>query len=150
MQDPHDSMSQLAEQMNWLAQLMNSEFWQQIQSGMDSTRTPGQRVGMPPNLHQAHTFGRPINPPAPNQYPPLEIYVTPADVVLCASLPGASPQTVAASLTTPSELVLEAFVPPDGLAAPLLRERFSGYCARTVTLPAPVRASGAKHIITTS
>lgn len=73
--------------------------------------------------------------------PPLDVYVTSDEVVLHAVLPGLpDPRHVMVSLSSPTELLLEAFIPPrhpEGVY--LQRERFSGYCSRLVTLPASVR-----------
>ena len=73
--------------------------------------------------------------------PPLDVYVTPDEVVVHAVLPGLPDlRHVRISLTGPTEMLLEAFIPPrlpEGMY--LQRERFAGYCSRLVTLPASVR-----------
>lgn len=72
--------------------------------------------------------------------PPLDLYVMPDEVVVHAVLPGLpDPRHVMISLTSPTELLLEAYIPPrlpEGMY--LQRERFAGYCSRLVTLPASV------------
>jgi HSP20 family molecular chaperone IbpA len=86
---------------------------------------------------------------AANPGPPLDVYVTPNEVVIHAVLPGLpDPRHVIISLTSPTEILLEAYIPPrlpEGMY--LQRERFTGYCSRLVTLPASVRpVAAAKYL----
>lgn len=135
MQNPTDVMSDLTKQMGWLNQMFGEDFFTHMQNA----------GGVRPRSRQA---GAPARPVATGGAPPLEIYVTPNEVVICATLPGLSSQEdVAISLTSPHELVLEAMIQPPPAAEPtmvLLRERFTGYCHRLLTLPAPVLATGAR------
>lgn len=136
MNDPREAMKQLADQMGWLSQMMGGEFWGQLQEGLEAARPSAVRPGAPAGARP----GAPLR--GQQAFPPLDIYVTDAEVVISAALPGVAPEAVAVSLTTPGEVVLEAFMPPEAIGTPLMRERPAGYCIRTVTLPAPVRADG--------
>jgi HSP20 family molecular chaperone IbpA len=146
MQDPRESMRQLADQMGWLSQMMSGEFWNQVQDGLDAARPPTapprQGAGAGPGPGPGRAPGRPTGPLG-GTFPPLEIYLTAAEVVVCAAVPGAGPEGIALSLASPGELVLEVFAQPRGMGAGLVRERFAGYCTRTVTLPASVHPHGA-------
>lgn len=134
MQNPLDSLQQFSEQMNWVSQMFGPDTMGQMRDVMKAMKETGERP-------------KPAAPPAPgsqNAGPPLEIYVTPDAVVLCAVLPGlASPQHVQLSLLGPKELLLEAFLAPRALEGGLLQqERFTGHCQRVVLLPAAVMAEG--------
>lgn len=75
----------------------------------------------------------------------MELYATPAEVLLYAALPGlAGPEHVAVTLLSPTELVLEAYVAPDAPGLPLHCERQTGYCYRALAVPVPVRPEGAR------
>lgn len=84
---------------------------------------------------------RPRREGASSAGPPLDVYVTPDEVVVQAVLPGLPDvQHVRICLTSPTEILLEAFIPPrlpEGMY--IQRERFTGYCSRLVTVPASVR-----------
>lgn len=128
---PADAMRQLEEQMGWLQQFMGEDFWSQVQQ----VARPGQKAvaGAPAPAQRG-----------PAGMPPVEVYATATEVVVTALLPGLSgPDQVAASLATPLELVLEAFLPtPPPASVTLHRECPTGYCARTVSLPTAVNPQG--------
>jgi len=127
--DPGKVVQRIAEQLEALGDVFGDELWREL-----------GRTGPPRQKGQPR--GRPGSPPraAAAAGPPLDIYVTPHEVVVEAILPGLTgPQQVSASLAGPTELLLEAFLPDrlsDGLY--IQRERFTGYCSRLVTLPASV------------
>lgn len=130
MQNPFDSLRHLAEQLNWVNQMISPEMMAQVREGAPSLKETGERPRAP-------------RPPLPAQGggPPIEIYVTAEAVVLCAALPGlTSPEQVWVSLLGPREVLLEAYLPPYTAGGALLhQERFTGYCHRIVTLPATIR-----------
>jgi len=119
MADPVKLVQRLTEQLDALREAFGEEF-------------PAERgrAGVPRKEGAAASSG-----------PPLDVYVTPDEVVVHAVLPGLpDPRHVMVSLTSPTEVLLEAFIPPrhpEGMY--LQRERFAGYCSRLVTLPASVR-----------
>lgn len=119
MADPAKLVQRLTEQLDALRDAFGEEF--------------------APELAQAERPRR--EGAAPTSGPPLDVYVTPNEVVVHAVLPGLSDlRHVIISLTSPTEILLEAFIPPrvpEGMY--LQRERFTGYCSRLVTLPASVR-----------
>lgn len=131
MHGPRDAMRHMSEQMGWLGQLLGEDFWANVraaaEAGVGAPGTPADRA------------------PAP-LYPPIDLYVTPGEVVLSAAIPGlVRPEQVAVSLAGPAELLLEGFVPPDQtMDLPLHRERFTGYYVRSVGLPVPVDVVGAR------
>jgi HSP20 family molecular chaperone IbpA len=134
VQNPFESIQQLAEQMNWVNQIFGPEAMGQMRDSMKAMKEPGERSR------------RPAPPPAGSQPagPPLEIYLTPDAVVLCAILPGlTAPEQVRLSLLGPKELLLEAYLPARSLdGAVLHQERFTGYCHRIVSLPVAILAEG--------
>ena len=136
MQNPFESIQHLAEQMNWVNQMFGPESMAQMRESMKAMKESGERVRRP--------GAPPVPPGSPASGPPLEVYVTPETVVLCAVLPGlARPEHLRISLLGPTELLLEAFLQPRALEGQLLQqERFAGYCHRTVTLPAAIAAAG--------
>lgn len=142
MMAPQEAMKRLADQMGWLSQMLGEGFVSQIQEAAMGNQAGREGRPCPPDGqtagHQAQAT------------PPLEIYLTPQEVVLCAALPGlASPDHLSVCLTAPNELILEAFVQPMALSGTVLRrERFAGYCHRTVTLPASVLQTGARATYT--
>lgn len=127
MTDPGKVVQRIAEQLEALGDAFGEELWREL-----------GRAGAP--QARGRTRSKAGNPPGPAAGPPLDIYVAADEVVVEAVLPGlTSPQQVSVSLAGPAELLIEAYLPdrlPDGLY--IQRERFSGYCARLVTLPAPV------------
>lgn len=135
--------------MGWVGELLGSEFWsdlgETVRSAARPSGTPNLVVASDPS-GTPDPEAPPAAGPASPRTPPLEIYVTPAEVVLSAILPGlASPGHVDVYLAGPAEATLEAFVEPGPLQGHyLMRERFSGLCHRTVTLPAPVLPDGAQ------
>lgn len=144
MQNPFETIQHLAEQMNWVNQMFGPDTMAQMRDTMKTMKESGERVrrsgpGLGPGLGTApgQAGGQPAGPP-------LELYVTPDAVVLCAVLPGLTrPEHLRVSLLGPTELLLEAFLQPRSLQGQLLhQERFAGYCHRTVTLPAAIVAEG--------
>lgn len=133
MQNPSEAMKHLSDQMGWLSQMFGEEFWAKIHDGVRQ----GQPVTGAPPVAQ---------PRGPLAVPPVEVYTTAMEVVLCALVPGLSgPEQVSLSMAGPAEVVLEAFLPPaGGQGIVLQRERLAGYCARTIALPAAVLPDGAK------
>ncbi|HWI66690.1 MAG TPA: Hsp20/alpha crystallin family protein [Symbiobacteriaceae bacterium] len=134
---PTDAMRQLAEQMGWLQQFMGEDFWNQVsQAARPGQGAAGARPGAAGAPPQRAAAGM----------PPVEVYATATEVVVTALLPGLSgPDQVAVSLATPLELVIEAVLPgPAPGAVTLHRECPSGYCARTVTLPAAISPTGVR------
>lgn len=132
MSDPGKVVQRIAEQLEALGDAFGEDFWREL-GRAGSPRPKGQPAGRAASRARAAAG------------PPLDIYVTPHDVVVEAILPGLTgPHQVAVSLAGPTELLIEAFLPdrlPDGLY--IQRERFFGYCARMVTLPASVLPAAA-------
>ncbi|MEW8978174.1 MAG: Hsp20/alpha crystallin family protein [Symbiobacterium sp.] len=135
MNDTGSAIERIAEQLEALGEAISADLWREL----GRAGTPPKKVPQPRGRAggAARTAAR--------TGPPLDIYVTPHEVVVEAVLPGlTSPQQVSVSLVGPTELLIEAYLPdrlPDGLY--LQRERFTGYCSRLVTLPAPVRPAAA-------
>lgn|GEM_PF-2399404 len=132
MTDPVEAAQRIAEQLEVLGNAFGEEFWQEVARAA------------PPKKGAARGKGeRPRTPVVAG--PPLDIYVTPHEVVVEAVLPGLTdPRQVAVGLAGPTEVLIEAFLPDpfaDGLY--IQRERFTGYCARLVTLPVSVRPAAA-------
>lgn len=131
MGDPSKAVQRLTEQVEALRDAFGEDFWRQFAE---------QAAGLP----QQHG-GDAARQGTPVTGPPLDIYVTPDEVVVQAALPGLmDPQHASASLASPTELLIEAFLPPRLPDAMYIqRERFAGYCSRLVTLPASVLPAAA-------
>jgi len=127
--DPGKVVQRIAEQLEALGDAFGEELFREL--GRAGTPRPKEQSG-------GRIGGRARTGAAAG--PPLDIYVTPYEVVVEAILPGlGGPHQVTVSLAGPAELLIEAFLPdrlPDGLY--IQRERFVGYCVRMVTLPATV------------
>jgi HSP20 family molecular chaperone IbpA len=135
MADPGKAVQRLTEQVEALRDAFGEDFWRQFAeqtAGLPSTPEQGGRV-------EAPRKGTSVTGP------PMDIYVTPEEVVVHAALPGLiDPQHAMVSLTSPTEMLMEAFLPPrlpEGMY--LHKERFAGYCSRLVTLPVSVRPAAA-------
>ncbi len=130
MSDPGNVVQRIAEQLEALSDAFGEDLWREL----GRARSPRQKEQPRPKPGSASRAGAAVGPP-------LDIYVTPHEVVVEAVLPGLTgPHQVTVSLAGATELLIEAFLPdrlPDGLY--IQRERFSGYCSRLVTLPASVR-----------
>ncbi|MGE5673568.1 MAG: Hsp20/alpha crystallin family protein [Mycobacterium leprae] len=140
MQNPAEGLGQLQQQLGPLGQVLGEDFWRELQQ---ATNFP---FAMPASAQPQTPL--PVTKPGagPTANPPLEIYLTLTEVVVCAGLPGLSgAEHVRLSLTGPKELLLEAFLPPAVLHGTAIRkERFAGLCSRRVTLPAGVLPDSAR------
>ncbi|WP_374713415.1 Hsp20/alpha crystallin family protein [Symbiobacterium terraclitae] len=132
MTDPVEAAQRIAEQLEALGDAFGEEFWREVSRAGTRKKGPPRGRGDGPRA-------------APVAGPPLDIYVTPHEVVVEAVLPGLTdPHQVTVGLAGPTEMLMEAYLPdrlPDGLY--IQRERFAGYCARLVTLPVSVRPAAA-------
>jgi HSP20 family molecular chaperone IbpA len=132
----------MANQAGWINQILGPDFWQQFQEGLKQAHpTPGG-MGKPPGHMGA---GRPVNAstsPGPAG-PPVDLYVTPTEVVVTVSLPGmTAPENLSIGFKPPNVIVIEAFLSPRSeMGVILQRERFVGYCVRTILLPAAVASA---------
>lgn len=139
VQNPAELMKQLADQLSWMKNFLGEDFWPQLQEvAKGGLPLPVPPVGSP----------MPPKPAAPGKagYPPLELYVTPREVLVYLFLPGLTePEQATFSLVGPQELTLEAFLPAwQGPGVFLHRERPTGYVARLINLPVPAKPTGAK------
>lgn len=132
MSDPVEAAQRIAEQLEALGDAFGEGLWREMGRRGARKKEPPRGRGEGPRA--AAVVG-----------PPLDIYVTPQEVVVGVVLPGLTdPHQVTVGLPGPTELLIEAFLPdrlPDGMY--IQRERFAGYCARVVTLPVSVRPAAA-------
>lgn len=140
MQSPHEAMEQMADRMGWVGQILGEDFWDQIR---ETCRAAAPRPDG--RLRPGGASARPAGPGAgAGPQPPVDVYVTPAEVVVSAAWPGLpGPEHMAVSRISPSEILLEGYITPTSSQGVVVqRERPVGYGWRTLTLPVPV-ASGA-------
>lgn len=131
MQNPLDALQHMSEQMGWLGQFLGEDFWAHVRAAADA----GVAAAAPGG-----------DRPAAGTFPPVDMYVTPGEVVVSMALPGlAGPQAVCVTMAGPLEVVVEGFVPPEcPMDLTLQRERFCGYFARSLVMPVPVASGEAR------
>ena len=146
MHNPLEAMKTLSEQMGWLSQMMGEDFWSYLQSSMTGKPPPALASRPGPPVPGGGTAPQATAAAQQGLFPPLDLYVTASDVVLSLVLPGlTSMDHVSIALSAPNEVVIEAFVLPTTTTGVVLRrERFSGYCTRSVVLPTSVLPTGAR------
>ena len=75
---------------------------------------------------------------------PVDVYMTPEEIVVKASLPGVSPDEVDINLEGDSLTIRGEIQPPSDDVDYIIQERGHGVLARTLTLNVPVNADGAE------
>lgn len=145
MHNPLEAMRTLSDQMGWLSQMMGEDFWSYLQNSMTGKGPPAIANRPGPPVPGGGTAPQATAAAQQGLFPPLDLYVTATEVVLSLVLPGlTSSEHISMALAAPNELVIEAFALPTTTTGVVLkRERFSGYCTRSVMLPTSVLPTGA-------
>lgn len=77
---------------------------------------------------------------------PLDVYTTPEEIVIIASLPGLTPDEVDISIEGDTLMIRGELRPPLENVSYLFQERTYGAFSRTLTLNVPVEAEGAEAV----
>lgn len=77
---------------------------------------------------------------------PLDVYTTPEEIVIIASLPGLTPDEVDISIEGDTLMIRGELRPPLENVSYLFQERAYGAFSRTLTLNVPVEAAGAEAV----
>lgn len=77
---------------------------------------------------------------------PLDVYTTPEEIVIIASLPGLTPDEVDISIEGDILMIRGELRPPLENVSYLFQERTYGAFSRTLTLNVPVEAEGAEAV----
>lgn len=78
--------------------------------------------------------------------PPIDVYTTPEDIVIVASLPGLTPDEVDISIEGDTLTIRGELRPPLENVDYLIQERTSGPFSRSLTLNVPVEADKAEAV----
>lgn len=150
-QTPGNGLQQMADQMGWISNILGDDFWAHVQEEVRNAVTqPSRQAGRGGPMPAPGQGSAPTSQRQPQSAdaggPPVNLYVTPGEVVLTALVPGLTgPNGLRVGLSGQNKLVLEVSIPPASNTGILVkRERFVGYCARTVPLPVPVVPDSAR------